>query len=118
MIEQTTKMAKIDDIIFDKPTITIEDYPEIMWKTITTDKYVKTRRITVTIMVSISTTEEDVEEEAIDTWRQICRAKHIVNNNIVKASEWQQLLQQRLLNFAYEQRQKKVRKIKEVPTRQ
>jgi hypothetical protein len=112
VIEQTTKMGKIDDIIFDKPTITIEDYPEIMWKTITTDKYVKTRRITITIMVSISTTEEDVEEEAIDTWRQICRAKHIVNNNIVKASEWQQLLQQRLLNFAYEQRQKKVRKIK------
>ncbi len=42
-------MGKIDDIIFDKPTITIEDYPEIMWKTITTDKYVKRRRITVTI---------------------------------------------------------------------
>ena len=104
-------MGKVDDIIFDKPTITIEDYPEIMWKTITTDKYVKKRRITVTIMVSISTTEEDVEEEAIDTWRKICRTKHIVNNNIVKASEWQQLLQQRLLDIAYERRRMKVRKI-------
>ena len=104
-------MGKVDDIIFDKPTITIEDYPEIMWKTITTDKYVKRRRITVTIMVSISTTEEDIEEEAIDTWNEICRSKHIVNNNIVKASEWQQLLQQRLLDFAYEQRKKKVQQI-------
>jgi len=111
VIEQTTKMGKIDDIIFDKPTITIEDYPEIMWKTITTDKYVKRRRITVTIMVSISTSEEDVEEEAIDTWREICKTKHIVNNNIIKASEWQQLLQQRLLDIAYEQRKMKVRKI-------
>ena len=77
MIELTTKMGKVDDIIFDKPTITIGDYPEIMWKTITTDKYVKRRRITVTIMVSISTTEEDVEEEAIDTWREICRTKPV-----------------------------------------
>ena len=104
-------MGKIDDIIFDKPTITIEDYPEIMWKTITTDKYVKRRRITVTIMVSISTTEEDVEEEAIDTWREICRTKHIVNNNIVKAFEWQQLLQERLKDIAFEQRQQKIIKI-------
>ncbi len=94
-------MGKVDDIIFDKPIITIEEYPEIMWKRITTDKYIKRRRITITIMASISTSKEDIEEEAIDTWNEICRSKHIVNNNIVKASEWQQLLQQRLLDIAY-----------------
>jgi hypothetical protein len=108
---KTYKKEKEDDIIFNKPTINSEDYPEIMWKKTSTDKFVRRRRITVTIMVSISTQEEDIEEEAIDTWNEICRSKHIVNNNIVKASEWQQLLQQRLLDIAYEQRKMKVRKI-------
>ena len=105
------KMEKVDDIIFDKPIITIEDYPEIMWKRITTDKLVKRRLISITIMVSISTQQEDIEEEALDTWNEICKSRHIVNSNIVKAFEWQQLLQQRLLDIAYEQRKKKIRKI-------
>lgn len=104
-------MGKVDDIIFDKPIITIEDYPEIMWKRITTDKFVKRRLISITIMVSISTQQEDIEEEALDTWNEICKSRHIVNSNIIKASEWQQLLQQRLLDIAYEQRKKKIRKI-------
>ena len=101
-------MGKFDDIIFDKPIITIEDYPEIMWKRITTDKLVKRRLISITIMVSISTQQEDIEEEALDTWNEICKSRHIVNSNIIKASEWQQLLQQRLLDIAYEQRKKKI----------
>jgi hypothetical protein len=110
---KTYKKEKEDDIIFNKPTINSEDYPEIMWKKTSTDKFVRRRRISITIMVSISTQEEDIEEEALDTWNEICRLKHIVNNNIVKASEWQQLLQQRLLDIAYEQRKKKIRKIAE-----
>jgi len=101
-------MGKFDDIIFDKPIITIEEYPEIMWKRITTDKLVKRRLISITIMVSISTQQEDIEEEALDTWNEICKSRHIVNSNIIKASEWQQLLQQRLLDIAYEQRKKKI----------
>jgi hypothetical protein len=109
--QTNNKMGKIDDIIFDKPIITIEDYPEIMWKQITTDKFVKRRLISITIMVSISTQQEDIEEEALDTWNEICKSRHIVNSNIIKASEWQQLLQQRLLDIAYEQRKKKIRKI-------
>ena len=97
-----------DDIIFDKPIIKPEDFPEIMWKRITTDKFVKRRLISITIMVSISTQQEDIEEEALDTWNEICKSRHIVNSNIIKASEWQQLLQQRLLDIAYEQRKKKI----------
>jgi hypothetical protein len=114
---KTYRKEKEDDIIFNKPTINSEDYPEIMWKKTSTDTFVKRRRISVTIMVSISTQEEDIEEEALDTWNEICRTKHIVNNNIVKASEWQQLLQQRLLDIAYEQR-KKNSKNRRVSTRQ
>jgi hypothetical protein len=110
---KTYRKEKEDDIIFNKPTINSEDYPEIMWKKTSTDKYVRRRRISVTILVSISTQEEDIEEEALDTWNDICRTKHIVNNIIVKTSEWQQLLQQRLLDIAYEQRKKKIRKIAE-----
>ena len=79
-------MGKVDDIIFDKPIITIENYPEIMWKRITTDKFVKRRLISITIMVSISTQQEDIEEEALDTWNKISKSRHIVNSNIVKAS--------------------------------
>jgi hypothetical protein len=108
---KTYKKEKEDDIIFHKPTIISDDYPEIMWKKTTTDTVVKRRRISVAIMASISSNTEDIEEEAIDTWNEICRTKHIVNNNIVKASEWQKLLQQRLLDIAYEQRNKKIRKI-------
>ena len=29
---KTCTQEKVDDIIFDKPTIKAEDFPEIMWK--------------------------------------------------------------------------------------
>jgi hypothetical protein len=108
---KTYRNEKEDDIIFDKPIIKTEDFPEIMWKKTSTDQFVRKRLISVTIMVSISTTQEEIEEEALNTWNEICRSKHIVNSNIVKAFEWQQLLQQRLKDIAYEQRQQKVQKI-------
>jgi hypothetical protein len=54
---KTYRKDKEDDIIFDKPTIKIEDFPEIMWKKISTDQFVRKRTISVTIMVSISTSE-------------------------------------------------------------
>ena len=80
-------MGKVDDIIFDKPIITIEDYPEIMWKRITTDKFVKRRLISITIMVSISTQQEDIEEEAgmkyasRDTLSTATSSKHLNGNS-------------------------------------
>ncbi len=92
---------KEDDIIFDKPIIKIEDFPEIMWKKISTDQFVRKRIISVTIMVSISTSEEEIEEEALSIWNEICKSRHIVNSNIIKAFEWQQLLQDRLKDIAF-----------------
>ena len=100
-----------DNIIFDKPIIKPEDFPEIMWKKISTEQIANRRLISVLIMVSISTPEEEIEEEALSTWNEICNSKHIVNSNIVKAFEWQQLLQERLKDIAYEQRQQKISKI-------
>jgi hypothetical protein len=108
---KTYRQEKEDDIIFDKPIIKPEDFPEIMWKKISTEQFAKRRLISVTIMVSISTPEEEIEEEALGTWNEICDSKHIVNSNIVKAFEWQQLLQERLKDIAYEQRQQKIIKI-------
>jgi hypothetical protein len=108
---KTYRKEKEDDIIFDKPIIKTKDFPEIMWKKISTDQFVRKRLISVTIMVSISTPEEEIEEEALRTWNEICESRHIVNSNIVKAFEWQQLLQDRLKDIAYEQRQQKVHKI-------
>jgi hypothetical protein len=89
---KTYRKEKEDDIIFDKPIINTEDFPEIMWKKISTDQFVRKQIISVAIMVSISTTQEEIEEEALNTWNEICRSRHIVNSNIVKAFEWQQLL--------------------------
>jgi hypothetical protein len=109
---KTYRKEKEDDIIFDKPIIKAENFPEIMWKKISTDQFVRKRLISVTVMASISTPEEEIEEEALSTWNEICKSKHIVNSNIVKAFEWQQLLQDRLTDVAYEQRQQKVHKIK------
>jgi hypothetical protein len=108
---KTYRKEKEDDIIFDKPIIKMEDFPEIMWKKISTDQFVRKRTISVTIMVSISTSEEEIEEEALSTWNEICESKHIVNNNIIKAFEWQQLLQDRLKDIAFERRQQKLHKI-------
>jgi hypothetical protein len=62
-------------------------------------------------MASISTPAEEIEEEALSTWNEICESRHIVNSNIVKAFEWQQLLQDCLTEVAYEKRQQKVHKI-------
>ena len=108
---KTYRRKKEDDIIFDKPIIDTEDFPEIMWKKISTEQIANRRLISVLIMVSISTPEEEIEEEALSTWNKICNSKHIVNSNIVKAFEWQQLLQERLKDIAYEQRQQKISKI-------
>jgi hypothetical protein len=108
---KTYRKEEEDDIIFDKPIITTEDFPEIMWKKISTEQFSKRRLISVLIMVSISTPEEEIEEEAFRTWNEICELRHIVNSNIVKAFEWQQLLQERLKDIAYEQRQQKISKI-------
>jgi hypothetical protein len=108
---KTYRRKKEDDIIFDKPIIDTEDFPEIMWKKISTEQIANRRLISVLIMVSISTPEEEIEEEALSTWNEICNSKHIVNSNIVKAFEWQQLLQERLKDIAYEQRQQKISKI-------
>ena len=38
---KTYKKEKEDDIIFNKPTIISENYPEIMWKKTSTDTFVK-----------------------------------------------------------------------------
>jgi hypothetical protein len=38
---KTYRKEKEDDIIFDKPIIKTEDFPEIMWKKITTDQFVR-----------------------------------------------------------------------------
>jgi hypothetical protein len=65
---KTYTKEKEDDIIFDKPIIKIKDFPEIMWKKISTEQFVRKRTISVTIMVSISTSEEEIEEEALSTW--------------------------------------------------
>ena len=69
---KTYTQEKVDDIIFDKPTIKTEDFPEIMWKKITTDQFIRKRLISITIMASISTTQEEIEEEALSTWNEIC----------------------------------------------
>jgi hypothetical protein len=108
---KTYRTEKENDIIFDKPIIKTKDFPEIMWKKISTEQFANRRLISVLIMVSISTPEEEVEEEALRTWNEICQSRHIVNSNIVKAFEWQQLLQERLKDTAYEQRQQKISKI-------
>jgi len=102
-----------DDIIFDKPIIKPEDFPEIMWKKISTEKFAKRRLISVTIMVSISTPAEEIEEEALDTWNEICNSRHIISNNIIRASEWQKLLQDRLKALAFEQRREKIKKVEQ-----
>jgi hypothetical protein len=102
-----------DDIIFDKPIIKPEDFPEIMWKKISTEQFAKRRLISVTIMVSISTPAEEIEEEALDTWNEICNSKHIISNNIIRASEWQKLLQDRLKTLALEQRREKIKKVEQ-----
>jgi hypothetical protein len=38
-----------------------------MWKKTSTEQIIKTRLISVTILVSISTPEEEIEEQALDT---------------------------------------------------
>jgi hypothetical protein len=102
-----------DDIIFDKPIIKPEDFPEIMWKKISTEQFAKRRLISVTIMVSISTPADEIEEEALDTWNKICNSRHIISNNIIRASEWQKLLQDRLKAFALEQRREKIKQVEQ-----
>jgi hypothetical protein len=102
-----------DDIIFDKPIIKPEDYPEIMWKKISTEQFAKRRLISVTIMVSISTPADEIAEEALDTWNEVCNSRHIISNNIIRASEWQKLLQDRLKALALEQRREKVKKVEQ-----
>jgi hypothetical protein len=107
------KKERNDDIIFDKPTIKIEDFPEIMWKKTSTEQVIKRRLISVTILVSISTPDEEIEEEALNTWNEICRTKHHQDILIITASEWQKLLQDRLKTFAYKQRQERIHKIEQ-----
>jgi hypothetical protein len=102
-----------DDIIFDKPIIKPEDFPEIMWKKISTEQFAKRRLISVTIMVSISTPADEIEEEALDTWNEICNSRHIISNNIIRASEWQKLLQDCLKALALEQRSEKIKKVEQ-----
>jgi hypothetical protein len=102
-----------DDIIFDKPIIKPEDFPEIMWKKISTEQFAKRRLISVTIMVSISTPADEIEEEALDTWNEVCNSRHIISNNIIRASEWQKLLQDRLKALAFEQRREKIKKVEQ-----
>ena len=102
-----------DDIIFDKPIIKPEDFPEIMWKKISTEQFAKRRLISVTIMVSISTPADEIEEEALDTWNEVCNSRHIISNNIIRASEWQKLLQDRLKTLALEQRREKIKKVQQ-----
>jgi hypothetical protein len=70
-------MGKVDNIIFDKPIITIEDYPEIMWKRITTDKFVKRRLISITIMVSIP----GMKYANRDTLSTATSSKHLNGNS-------------------------------------
>jgi hypothetical protein len=55
---KTYRKEEEDDIIFDKPIIKTKDFPEIMWKKISTEQFAKRRLISVLIMVSISTPEE------------------------------------------------------------
>ena len=110
---KTYRGEKEDDIIFDKPIIKTEDFPEIMWKKTSTEKIIKRRLISITILVSISTRDEEIEEEAINTWNEICRKRHHLDILIITASEWQKLLQDRLKTFAYEQRQKRIHKIEQ-----
>jgi hypothetical protein len=107
------RKEKDDDINFDKPMIKAEDFPEIMWKKTSTEQVIKRRLISVTILVSISTPDEEIEEEALDTWNEICNAKHILSSNIIRAFEWQKLLQDRLKAFAYKQRQEKIHRIEQ-----
>jgi hypothetical protein len=107
------KKEKEDDINFDKPTIKAEDFPEIMWKKTSMEQVVKRRLISITILVSISTPDEEIEEEALDTWNEICNSRHIISNNIIRASEWQKLLQDRLKALAFEQRREKIHKIEQ-----
>jgi len=102
-----------DDIIFDKPIIKSEDFPEIMWKKVSAEQFAKRRLISVTIMVSISTPADEIEEEALDTWNEICNSRHIISNNIIRASEWQKLLQDRLKTWALEQRREKIKKVEQ-----
>ena len=102
-----------DDIIFDKPIIKPEDFPEIMWKKISTEQFAKRRLISVTIMVSISTPADEIEEEALDTWNEVCNSRHIISNNIIRASEWQKLLQDRLKALALEQRREKIKQVEQ-----
>ena len=82
-------------------------------KKISTDQFVRKRIISVTIMVSISTPAEEIEEEALDTWNEICNSRHIISNNIIRASEWQKLLQDRLKALAFEQRREKIKKVEQ-----
>jgi hypothetical protein len=102
-----------DDIIFDKPILKPEDFPEIMWKKISPEQFAKRRLISVAIMASISTPADKIEEEALDTWNKICNSRHIISNNIIRASEWQKLLQDRLKALALEQRREKMKKVEQ-----
>jgi hypothetical protein len=110
---KTYTQEKEDDIIFDKPIIKPEDFPEIMWKKISTEQFAKRRLISVTTIVSISTPDEEIEEEALDTWNEICNSRHIISNNIIRASEWQKLLEDRLKALAFEQKREKIKKIEQ-----
>jgi hypothetical protein len=107
------RKEKDDDINFDKPTIKAEDFPEIMWKKISAEQVVRKRLISVTILVSISTPDEEIEEEALNTWNEICNSRHIVNSNVIRAFEWQKLLQDHLKALAYKQRRGKIHKIEQ-----
>jgi len=110
---KTYRKEQEDDILFDKPIIKAEDFPEIMWKKISTEQFAKRRLISVTILASISTPEEEIEEETLSTWNEICNSKYIVNSEVIRAFEWQKLLQNRLKTLAFEQRRKKIKKVEQ-----
>ena len=110
---KTYRKEQEDDILFDKPIIKAEDFPEIMWKKISTEQFAKRRLISVTILASISTPEEEIEEETLSTWNEICNSKYIVNSEVIRAFEWQKLLQNRLKTLAFEQRREKIKKVEQ-----
>jgi hypothetical protein len=81
MIKYTPKMeykriTRDENIYFDKTTINGEDFPEIMWKKTSTRQSLKGKVISITILVSISTSDLEIDEEALLTWNEICRTRH------------------------------------------
>ena len=118
MIKYTPKMeykriTRDENIYFDKTTINGEDFPEIMWKKTSTRQSLKGKVISITILVSISTSDLEIDEEALLTWNEICRTRHYWDSSIIKTFEWQKLLQNRLKSYTYKQRQEKIHKIEQ-----